>query len=200
MSETGYTGDMSTVSLTSLESALDQSGCNSRISDGSTYGPKMCGDIDIRVASDGTWHYLGTPILRKPLVKLFASVLRRDESGEYWLVTPAEMCRINVDDAPFTAVEMAVEGEGRQQRLIFRTNIDETVTAGRNHLINVQIDEKTLEPRPYLQIRDGLEALIVRSVFYELVEIGEKRRQDGKSLLGVWSDGIFCEIGALEHG
>ena len=199
-SETGYVGDMSTASLSSLESALGQSNADGGISVDSLGGPKMCGDIDIRVTSDGTWHYLGSPILRKPLVKLFASVLRREESGEYWLVTPSEMCRINVDDAPFTAVEMMVEGEGKYQRLIFRTNLDETVAAGPDHLIRVQIDEQTSEPRPYLQLRDGLEALIVRAVFYELIEIGEERRRNGKSFIGVWSDGIFCEIGALENG
>ena len=91
----------------------------------------MRGDIDIRIARDGTWHYLGSPIDRRRLVKLFASVLKRDESGDFWLITPAEMCRIKVDDAPFTAVEMKVDRDKHRQRLTFRSNIDEIVTAGR---------------------------------------------------------------------
>ena len=158
----------------------------------------MCGDIDMRIARDGTWHYMGSPIGRKPLVKLFASLLNRDEAGDFWLITPAEMCRITVDDAPFAAVEMTVDGKGRDQVLTFRTNIDEIVTAGTDNPVRVEIDPDTREPAPYVMVRDGLEALITRSVFYDLVELAEMRVQGGTSVMGVWSNGVFFEIGSTE--
>ena len=188
---------MSTVSLGNLERALAQGKRKDDESPGPAGGPQLCGDIDIRIARDGTWHYLGSPIGRKPLVKLFASVLKRDDSGDFRLITPAEMCRIKVDDAPFTAVEMTVQQKSHGQDLIFRSNIDEIVTAGPDHPIRVEIDSETGEPSPYVMIRDGLEALIVRSVFYDLVEIGEERDLDGETVLGVSSNGRFFPIGTL---
>lgn len=162
-------------------------------------GPELCGDIDIRIGRDGTWFYHGSPIGRKRLVKLFANVLRRDEAGDYWLVTPAEKARITVDDAPFTAVEMTVQGSGESQNLIFRTNIDEIVMAGPGHPIRVETNSGTGSPAPYLKVRDGLEALIVRSVFYDLVEVGTEADIEGRSVLGVWSDGAFFVIGPLDE-
>lgn len=164
--------------------------------------PQLCGDIDIRIARDGTWFYHGSPIGRKPLVKLFASVLRRDADGAYWLITPAEQCRIRVDDAPFTAVEMSVHGEGHNRLLTFRTNVDENVNAGADHPIRVVTDAATGEPAPYIYVRDGLEALIVRSVFYDLVELGvEELHGDGGRTFGVWSDGVFFALGDIgENG
>lgn len=163
-------------------------------------GPELCGDIDIRIARDGTWFYHGSPIGRKPLVKLFASVLQRDDSGDYWLVTPAEKARIRVDDAPFTAVEMTVSGEGHNQTLTFRTNVDEMLNAGPEHPIRVTIDPETQEPSPYIKVRDKLEALIVRAVFYDMVEIGEETISGGTRTLGVWSEGVFFPIGGLDDG
>ena len=189
---------MSTVSLGNLERALAQGKDKRGVDSGPSGGPQMCGDIDIRIARDGTWHYMGSPIGRKRLVKLFASVLKRDETGDFWLVTPAEMCRIQVEDAPFTAVEMTVDKTKHGQELKFRSNIDEIVTAGPENPIRVEIDADTGEPSPYIRIRDGLEALIVRSVFYDLVELGEEREKDGKKMLGVTSAGEFFEIGSLE--
>ena len=189
---------MSANSLTNLERALSQSkGKGSNNSDPAG-GPQMCGDIDMRISRDGTWHYMGSPIGRKPLVKLFSSVLKRDEAGDFWLVTPAEMCRITVEDAPFAAVEMTVEGRGRGQALIFRTNVDEIVTAGSDNPVRVEIDPDTGEPALYVMIRDGLEALITRSVFYDLVELAVVREQAGVSVMGVWSDGAFFGIGSAE--
>lgn len=192
---------MSANSLTNLERALSQSKGKGGISSGPADGPQMCGDIDMRIARDGAWHYMGSPIGRKPLVKLFASVLKRDEAGDFWLITPAEMCRITVDDAPFAAVEMTVEGTGRHQKLIFRTNIDEIVTAGAKNPIRVAIDPDTQEPAPYVMIRDGLEALITRSVFYDLVNLADEgagRGHVGTNVMGVWSDGEFFEIGSAD--
>ena len=184
--------------LVKLERALAQGKEEGNRTPDPPDGPQMCGDIDIRIARDGTWYYLGSPIDRRRLVKLFASVLKRDESGDFWLITPAEMCRIKVDDAPFTAVEMKVDRDKHGQRLIFRSNIDEMVTAGLDHPIRVEINSETGEPSPYIELRDGLKALIVRSVFYELVEIGEERELNGDTMLVVESDGEFFEIGSLD--
>ena len=154
-------------------------------------GPKSCGEVDIRIARDGSWFYHGSPIGRKPLVKLFASALRRNSDGSYWLVTPAERIRIRVDDAPFVAVALSVEGKGKSARLVFTTNVDDIVIAGRNNPLRVAFDPETGHPTPYVSVRDGLEAVISRPVYYELVALGEVR---GASF-GVWSDGMFFALG-----
>ena len=166
---------------------------------GITSGQEFIGDIDLRIARDGTWYYHGSPIERKQLVKLFASALIRDEAGDFWLQTPAERCRITVDDAPFLAVEVAIEDVGANQRLTFRTNVDDIVIAGPKNPIRVGVAIKTGEPSPYLLVRDGIEALITRAVFYDLVELGVKRNKQETSLLGVWSEGIFFTLGNLEE-
>ena len=150
------------------------------------WNPPFCGDLDMRIARDGTWFYLGTPIGRKPLVKLFASILKR-EGDRYFLVTPVEKVGITVDDAPFVAVDFTAEGRGRDQRLSFLTQVDDSVTAGPDHPIRVVLDPATGEPAPYVHVRRGLEALIDRKSFYRLVEIGEKQAGE----FGVWSDGAF---------
>lgn len=187
---------MSANSLTNLERALSQSKAKGGISSASPDGPQMCGDIDMRIARDGTWHYMGSPIGRMRLVKLFASVLQRDDSGDFWLITPAEMCRIQVDDAPFTAVEMTVDNAGAHQKLIFRTNLDEIVTAGPKNPIRVEVDPDSQEPAPYITVKDGLDALISRAVFYDLVEIAVVRDGSSSETMGVWSSGEFFEIGS----
>ncbi|MFQ5973495.1 MAG: DUF1285 domain-containing protein [Alphaproteobacteria bacterium] len=156
---------------------------------------KDCGHFDIRIARDGNWYYRGSPITRKPLVRLFSTVLIRDASGQYWLKTPVEKGRIDVDDAPFTAVELVVEGRGRGQRLSFRTNLDDVVTADERHPIRVATAVGTGEPSPYVLIRDGLEALISRPVFYELVDLGVDGRGEHGGLVGVWSSGRFFALG-----
>jgi len=159
---------------------------------------QFCGDIDMRIGRDGTWFYHGSPIGRKPLVKLFASVLRRYDDGEYWLVTPAERGRITVDDVPFTAVEVNASGRDRAQVLTFRTNLDEEVTADAAHPIRVVHDSVTDEPRPYILVRGRLEARILRPVFYELVELGQVRRIGGEEVHGVWSRERFFPLGRCE--
>jgi len=160
--------------------------------------PIDCGHFDIRIARDGTWYYRDSPIARMPLVRLFSTVLRRDEQGGYWLVTPAERGRITVDDAPFIAVELARHGAGPSQELIFRTNIDDSVAAGRDHPLRVVNDPATGEPNPYILVRNGLEARLSRPVFYELVELGQEERVGDATLYGVWSKGEFFPLGPLE--
>jgi hypothetical protein len=148
----------------------------------------------MRIARDGTWHYRGSPITRMPLVKLFASVLRREADGSYWLVTPAERGRIAVEDVPFLAVELSVVGEGRTRQLIFRTNLDEIVTAGPDHPLRVA-EAAPGEPAPYILVRDALEARLSRPVFYELVELAGEVRIGRTSQFGVWSAGQFFALG-----
>jgi hypothetical protein len=153
-----------------------------------------CGDLEMRIARDGTWHYRGSPINRLPLVRLFASVLRRECDGRYWLVTPAERGRIEVEDAPFLAVELTFEGAGHDQRGIFRTNLDEFVTMGPDNPLRVDVAASG-EPRPYILVRNGLEARIVRPVFYELVDAGTEEWVGGALQFGVWSLGVFFRLG-----
>lgn len=155
------------------------------------WNPPFLGTIDIRIAADGTWYHLGTPIRRERLVKLFASILRREQDGTICLVTPAERYAIQVDDVPFLAVEMIVDGVGREQILSFRTNMDEKVSAGEAHPMRFAMDGPDGETRPYIMIRDGLEALVVRSVFYDLVDLGMTHEVDGTERFGVWSAGRF---------
>lgn len=154
----------------------------------------FCGNIDMRIARDGTWYYMGTPIGRKPMVKLFSTIIRRD-GEDYFLITPAEKVGIVVDDAPFVAQILEVEGEGEQQVLRFITNVDEQITANSEHPLRVVIDPQTQAPAPYLLVRRNLEALIHRNVFYQLIELAVSRSIDGQNWLGVWSSGQFFPIG-----
>jgi hypothetical protein len=159
--------------------------------------PVELAGLDMRIARDGTWHYLGSPINRLPLVKLFASVLRRESDGSYWLVTPVERGRVAVEDAPFIAVAVDREGEGSDQNLIFRTNLDEIVTAGPEHPLRVETAADGT-PSPYLLVRPGLEARLTRPVFYEIVDLGEEVAAEGETRLGVWSAGIFFDLGSID--
>ena len=154
------------------------------------WNPPFCGDIDMRIARDGTWFYLGTPIGRAPMVRLFSTILKR-EGDDYFLVTPVEKVGIRVDDAPFVAVDFTAEGEGPLQRLSFVTNVGDTVAAGPEHRIRVARDPETGEPSPYVHVRAGLEALIDRKSFYRLVEIGEHAEHEGQRWFGLWSEGVF---------
>ncbi|MDH0748095.1 DUF1285 domain-containing protein [Pseudomonas sp. GD03842] len=156
--------------------------------------PPFCGDIDMRIARDGTWFYLGSPIGRKPMVRLFSTVLRR-EGDDYFLVTPVEKVGITVDDAPFVAVLLEVAGEGESRVLRFTTNVDDVVEASAERPLRVRIDPQTQEPAPYVLVRADLEALIHRNVFYQLVDLAVMREIDGQRWLGVWSHGEFFKIG-----
>ena len=164
--------------------------------------PVECGELPFVIKRDASWLYRGTPINRKELVCLFASVLKREPDGSFWLETPAERGRIEVVDAPFLAVELDWTGDGENQVLSFRTNVDEIFTAGPEHPIRVSLDILTCEPTPYIMVRAGkgawpIEARIGRAVYYELVALAVPRQIDGQPVLGVWSGGVFFVLGEL---
>ncbi len=153
------------------------------------WNPAFSGDLDMRIAADGTWFYQGTPINRFEMARLFSTILRR-EGDRYFLVTPVEKVGITVDDAPFVAVDVEAEGKGEAQELIFETNMGERVVAGPDNPIRVARDDATGEPRPYVMVRDGLEALIDRKSFYRLAGIGTQK----DDWFGLWSGGAFFRM------
>lgn len=157
------------------------------------WNPPFCGDLDMRIARDGTWFYLGTPIGRFELVKLFSSILRKDGDA-YFLVTPVEKVGITVDDAPFVATDFDVSGTGDSQVLTFQTHVGDSVNAGPDHPIRVERDPETGEPSPYVLIRTNLEALIDRKSFYRLVDLCTHHMHEGQSWFGVWSNGVFFPV------
>jgi uncharacterized protein len=161
------------------------------------WNPPFCGNLDMRIAADGTWFYLKTPIGRAALVKLFASVLKR-EGDQYFLVTPVEKCGIIVDDVPFVAVELRVEREGGEQVLHFRTNVDDWVACGRDHALRFERQSGTGGLKPYLHVRRELWARVTRPLFYDLVELGEERDVDGELMFGVVSAGEFFTMAPAE--
>ena len=158
------------------------------------WNPPFCGDLDMEIRADGTWFYLGTPIGRMPLVHLFSTVLRRDEDGKTYLVTPVEKVGIRVVDAPFIAVEMNASGEGDERVLTFRTNVGDVVEAGPEHPLRFVDEPATGGLKPYLHVRGRLDALVARPVMYELAAIGETRTIGGAAMFGVYSRGVFFSI------
>lgn len=154
--------------------------------------PTLCGDIDIRIARDGTWFHEGSPVRRQRMVNLFATILRKDADGEFYLVTPVEKLRIQVEDAPFVAVDFDAAGHDTDQVVVFTTNAGDRVAADADHPIRVEEDPATKEPAPYVMVRDGLEALINRSTFYRLVELARERN----GVYGIWSGGEFFALHA----
>jgi len=153
------------------------------------WNPPHCGDLDMRIARDGTWYYEGTPIGRPALVRLFSTILKL-EDGKFFLVTPVEKVGITVEDAPFVAVDFEVSGDD----LVFQTNVGDRVTAGAENRVRVARDAETGEPSPYVHVRAGLEALIDRKSFYRLVDLGATETQDGTEWFGVRSGGVFFPI------
>ena len=156
------------------------------------WNPPFCGDLDMRIAADGTWFYMGTPIGRPALVKLFASVLRKDPE-RFVLVTPVERVGIAVEDVPFLAVEMAVEGEGRDRNVAFRTNVDDLVEVGPEHPLRFDADE-TGAVKPYVLVRGGLWARLTRALAYDLIELGEDKSGDGEAEFGIFVRGAFYPV------
>ena len=153
------------------------------------WNPDHCGNSDMRIARDGTWFHQGSPIGRQAMVRAFSRILRREPDGGYVLVTPVEKLDIDVEDAPFVAVELKVEGEGQNTRLAFRLNTGDLVTASAEHPL--RFAEHDDGPHPYVHVRGGLEALIARSIYYELAELALAGESDP---LGVWSAGAFFPI------
>ena len=153
------------------------------------WNPTHCGDSEMRIARDGIWFHQGSPIGRPAMVRLFSTILRRESDGSFVLVTPVEKLVIAVEDAPFVAVEVKSEGEGRARRLAFRLNTGDAVIAGPDHPLRFEAG-----PHPYLEVRAGLDALVARSVYYELAEWALAEASEPP---GLWSDGAFF---ALEPG
>ena len=161
------------------------------------WNPAYCGDIDMRIAADGTWHYMGTPIDRPALVKLFSTVLRKDPE-RYVLVTPVERVGITVEDVPFLAVEMAVDGDGGSRQIAFRTNVDDLVQAGAEHPLRFERDAHG-GVKPYVKVRGELWARVTRSLALDLVAMGEERQVEGVATFGVTSSGIFFPIASMSE-
>ncbi|WP_417243531.1 DUF1285 domain-containing protein [Celeribacter sp.] len=155
------------------------------------WDPPFCGDLDMRIARDGTWFYLGTPIGRPQLVRLFSTVLKR-EGDAYFLVTPVEKVGITVDDAPFLAVDFDVSGAGEAQNLTFHTSVGDRCAAGPDHPL--RFDTRDGDPAPYVEIRSRLDALIDRKSFFRLVDLGVEHEVNGTVMFGLWSGGIFFPI------
>lgn len=184
------------IDLKQIEEAIEnaESGRQAKLD----WNPNHCGEIDIRIARDGTWFHEGHAIKRLPLVKLFASVLRREDDGEYYLVTPVEKMRIQVEDAPFIAHTLNISQDNQKQALIFTTNLDEQVIADKVHPIRIEIHPETQEPRPYILFQDNLEALISRSAYMDLVNAGELKSTDKGEQLVIESQGMTFDLGAVD--
>jgi uncharacterized protein len=161
------------------------------------WDPPFCGDLDMRIKADGSWHYLGTPIGRPAMVRLFASVLKREGDG-YFLVTPVEKVGIKVDDVPFLAVEMETQGMGADRALIFRTNVDDVVRCDAEHALRFEPEAGTGGTKPYIHIRGDLWALVTRALVFDLVALGETRRLGGREMFGVASAGFFFPMAPAE--
>lgn len=160
------------------------------------WNPPFCGDIDMRIAKDGTWFHEGEPIRRQSMVKLFSNILLY-EAEEYFLVTPSEKLRIKVEDCPFVVLKMDIEGSGIYQQILLTTNTEETIVVDQDHAIEMDSFGKSNEPHPIVNLRNGLNALINRPVFYRLVETAVERNVAGSTHLGVWSAGILFSLGSL---
>lgn len=163
------------------------------------WDPPYCGDIGLKICADGTWVYRDSPIRREGLIKLFASVLSKDVDGRTYLVTPAEKVDVEVEDAPFLAVEMEVHGSGTGQELIFRTNVDDIVRCGPEHPLRFSVQERSGGLKPYLHVRGRLEALVTRALCYDLVALTAEVKRGGQPVLGLWSGGTFITLHADGH-
>lgn len=180
-------------SAQTLEASAKAAGAKGGLPPVHLWDPPYRGEIDIRIARDGTWYHEGTVITRAPLVRLFSTILKL-EDGRFYLVTPVEKVGITVEDAPFVAVDFEVSGSGEQQRLTFETNVGDLAEAGPDHPIRVERDPESGAPAPYVMIRAGLEALIDRKSFYRLIDLGVLAEHAGDSWFGLWSGGEFFPL------
>ncbi|WP_242122767.1 DUF1285 domain-containing protein [Sphingobium sp. Sx8-8] len=177
--------DLASLSLTDIARLLAEK----RLPPVEKWNPAHCGDSDMRIARDGTWFHQGSPIGREAMVRLFSTILRREADGSYVLVTPVEKLSIEVEDAPFIAVELKTEGEDRERSLAFRLNTGDLVAAGPDNALVLR--ETADGPHPYIHVRGGMEALIARSVYYELMNLALDENADP---IGLWSDGAFFAL------
>lgn len=161
------------------------------------WNPPCCGDMDMVIKRDGSWHYMNSPIGRASMVRLFSTILRHDEDRCFYLVTPVEKVRIQVEDAPFVAIAVDVECAGRDQVLTFRTNAGDEARLDGEHPFRVDIEPVSEEPSPYIRVRDRLDALIHRNIFYQLVEMADIQSLDGKDWYGIWSCGVFYPMASV---
>lgn len=163
------------------------------------WDPPLSGDIDITITRDGNWYHEGHPMTRPRLVRLFSTILRREASGDYVLVTPVEKWRIQVEDVPFQAVLLGSDGEGEAQRLTFTTNVHDLVTVDREHPLRVETEAALQQPAPCVLVRDHLEARLARSAWYQLMELAIQREYRGENWVGVWSSGEFFPLMAYRE-
>lgn len=177
--------DLATLSLSDIARLLQEK----RLPPVEKWNPDHCGDSEMRIARDGTWFHQGSPIGREAMVRLFSTILRREADGSYVLVTPVEKLSIEVEDAPFLAVELKSEGEGRDRRLAFRLNTGDLITAGPDNALTLR--EGPDGPHPYVHVRGGMEALIGRSTYYELMNLA---LDEGADPIGLWSNGQFFAL------
>jgi len=187
MPETKPPSDFAGLSLSDIAALA----ADNRLPPVGKWNPDHCGDSAMRIASDGTWYHEGSPIGRAAMVRLFSTILRREPDGSYVLVTPVEKLSIAVDDAPFVAVEMKAEGEGKDRRLAFRLNTGDLVVADADHPLFVET--RADGPHPYVTVRKGLDALLARPVYYELVNLA---LEEGNDPPGLWSAGLFFALDA----
>ena len=185
---------MDAASLASLVAKIDGGAGGRGLPPVETWNPPHCGTIPMRIQSDGTWFYEGTPIGRAPLVRLFSTVLRREPDGEYVLVTPVEKVGIEVEDAPFVAIAMEATGEGDERAIDLRTNVGDRVPVGQDHPLRFETGGGDGELKPYVHVRGRLEALVGRAIMYDLVELGEQIDQDGTPTFAVRSRGTVFPI------
>jgi uncharacterized protein len=188
-------GTRNAINVNALIAAARKNAGNDGLPPVHLWHPEQCADMDIEILCDGRWLHDGQPITRQSLVKLFSTILRKDDDGGIYLVTPVEKVRVRVACAPFLAPRLDVQGQGETQVLFFTTNVDDVIRCGAERPLRVQTDPKTLEPTPFVMVRNGLEALISRSVFYTLVNLAVERQTDLGNQLGVWSDGVFFALG-----
>ncbi|MCI4660509.1 MAG: DUF1285 domain-containing protein [Neomegalonema sp.] len=201
--DTNQAPEKASPSMDGLAAQIRQNAAPSRRPGGGApvhlWNPPYCGDLDIRIARDGQWFYLGTPIGREALVRLFASVLRHDEDERYYLVTPVEKIGITVEDVPFVAIDHQVSGEGAAQQVRFTTNTGDQITAGPDHPIRLGADPQDGASVPYIRVRGGLEARIDRKTYYRLVDLGEITQTEAGARFGLCSSGLFFPLASAEE-
>lgn len=195
---TGETGDAAGLAAMIARAAGDRNAGKDGLPPVDRWNPPDCGDIDMEIRADGTWFYMGTPIGRMPLVRLFSTVLRRDEDGKTYLVTPVEKVGIRVVDAPFVAVEMTRTEEKGEQVLTFRTNVGDVARAGPDNPLRFVVTGEKDQLKPYLLVRGRLEALVSRAVTYDLLALGEPVEIDGKAVFSVRSSGMTFPVMAMD--